>query len=325
VRLAHEWVIAEPPQLVELTGGRRIGADLVTQIEQRIAELRRLDDYVSGGDLTEVVERELRATLTVLREATCSVALGRRLRVAVAELLQLCGWVAADTGDHARAIRHPCAGIDVAQEVDDAPLAANLLSTLAYQIAGTGALQEATLLARTAEAGARSRATPRVRALLHERVAWAHALAGERLQTEQALAAVETLHGRGRPDAEPEWVYWLDETEMNAMAGRCYVELGLPERAVPLLTRALADYDPNRTRELALYTIWLVQAQVMLGDVDQAVAGAERVLALTRRVASTRSDGRVDVLQRALTPYRQVPSVVQFDEQVRHWRHAARA
>jgi transcriptional regulator with XRE-family HTH domain len=322
VRLAHEWLVAGPPQLAELAGGRRIGTTLVEQIELRVAELRRMDDYVSGGDLIEVVERELRATTAVLREATCSTALGRRLRVATAELRQLCGWVCADAGRNARAARHLCSGISVAQEADDAPLAANLTSTLSYQFANAGDSRDALLLARTAVAGASGNATPKVQALLNERVAWANALAGDREDTERALSAVEDLYERSRHDDEPEWVYWLDETEINVMAGRCHIELGLAHRAVPLLVNALAGYDTSRTRDLALYTSWLVQAQVMLGDIDQAAAGAHEVLAMTKRMTSARSNDRIDVLQRVLGPYHRIPAVADFDDQVQDWRRA---
>lgn len=49
-------------------------------------------------------------------------------------------------------------------------------------------------------------------------------------------------------------MYWLTEDEITIMAGRCYVELCQPDRAVPLLTGVLARYDERQTRESALYT-----------------------------------------------------------------------
>jgi hypothetical protein len=65
------------------------------------------------------------------------------------------------------------------------------------------------------------------------------------------------------------------------MAGRCYVELDLPERAIPLLEGTLRHYDERMTRELALYTSCLTAAQIMTGNVDVAVATATRTLELT--------------------------------------------
>jgi hypothetical protein len=51
------------------------------------------------------------------------------------------------------------------------------------------------------------------------------------------------------------------------MPGRCYLELGQPDRAIPLLTGALTGYDERQTRESALYTSWLAEAHVQAGDI----------------------------------------------------------
>ena len=42
--LAHEWLTADKPQILELSAGRRIGDSLITTIERRVAQLRRADD-----------------------------------------------------------------------------------------------------------------------------------------------------------------------------------------------------------------------------------------------------------------------------------------
>src|SRR6476660_6731132 len=47
--LAHQWLIAVPPQRYELNAGRRIGMDTVGRIELRVQQLRRLDDHVGGA------------------------------------------------------------------------------------------------------------------------------------------------------------------------------------------------------------------------------------------------------------------------------------
>jgi transcriptional regulator with XRE-family HTH domain len=47
-RLAHEWLVAEPPQIVEVRAGRRIGEGLARKIEGRVAQLRRMDDFIGG-------------------------------------------------------------------------------------------------------------------------------------------------------------------------------------------------------------------------------------------------------------------------------------
>jgi tetratricopeptide (TPR) repeat protein len=316
-RLVHEWLVIEPPQLVEIAAGRGIGDGLVTKVERRVVQLRRMDDFVAGGELQELVERELRTTTALLRDAAYDEALGRRLLTVVAELCQLAGWVTDDAGNHPAAARYYSVGVEAAHAAGAAPLAGNLISSLAYQISNIGDPRDAALLAQTAYVGARHQATSTTRALFKERVAWANARAGDRRQTERALAAVETEYAHRAPDEDPEWVYWLNEDEIDIMAARCHVELGAADRAVPLLSRALGRYDERMTREFALYLSWLAEAQVMLGEVDEAAATASTALELTARTTSARSDDRVALLRRKLHPYRNVRAVADFEEHVR--------
>ncbi|MGH3965624.1 MAG: hypothetical protein ACRDRY_20615 [Pseudonocardiaceae bacterium] len=199
-----------------------------------------------------------------------------------------------------------------AHTAGDRPTAANLVSTLSYQVASLDDPHEAVLLARSAATGAREHASTTTRALLGERVAWAHARAGQARHTERALSAVDTDYDRRRPADDPEWVYWLDENEITVMAGRCYVELGQPERAIPLLTGVLARYDKRHARESALYTSWLAEAHVQAGDVEHAAALAEHTLELSNSTSSSRGDDRVTLLSQRLAPYRAVRAVRDF-------------
>jgi transcriptional regulator with XRE-family HTH domain/tetratricopeptide (TPR) repeat protein len=311
-RLVHEWLVAETPQTVEITAGRRIGMGMVDTVTRRVAQLRRVDDFIAGRELQPLIERELRTTARLLAEAAYPDQVGRALLSAVAELCQLAGWVTVDAGAPERAARHLALGVHAAHSAGDRPTAANLVSTLAYQVANLGDPHEAVLLARSAASGARGRASATTRALLQERVAWAHARAGELRHTERALSAVEVDYEQRRPADDPEWVYWLDEDEITVMAGRCYVELGQPDRAIPLLTGVLERYDERQTRESALYTSWLAEAHVQAGDIEHAAGLAERTLDLSSSTSSSRGDDRVTLLAQRLTPYRAVHAVRDF-------------
>jgi len=161
-RLVHEWLVIEPPQLIELQTGRRIGEALVSKVERRVAELRRMDDYVAGGDLHRLVEQELRATAGLLHEASYPEALGRRLLVAVGELCQLAGWVLSDAGAYAGATHYYSVGLKAAHAADNVPVAANLISTLSYQVSNVGQPHDAVLLAHSAVAGAGQQTRPTV-------------------------------------------------------------------------------------------------------------------------------------------------------------------
>ncbi|ABW12068.1 hypothetical protein Franean1_2638 [Parafrankia sp. EAN1pec] len=314
LRRAHEWLVTEPPQAVETRTGRRIGEAFTRKVEGRVAQLRRLDDFVGGRDLYELVAREVAATTAVLDDAAYDEHLGRRLRSAVAELCQLAGWVAMDAGHTQAARRFYLDGVKAAHAAGNSPVAANLISTLSYQFANQHDPRTAILLARTALRGAENSATPATLALLYERIAWAHAKAGDRSATEKALAAVERHYDQRRPDDEPTWVYWLDDNEIQVMAGRCYVELGLPQHAEPLLVDAVARCDEDHAREAALYRSWLAEAYLQTGDIGRAVEEATHVVRLDARAGSARTSDRVQHLRAGLAAFRTDPAVRAFED-----------
>jgi hypothetical protein len=311
-RLVHEWLVTETPQTVEITTGRRIGMGIVDTVTRRVAQLRRADDFIAGRELQPLVERELRATARLLHEGAYTDRVGRALLDAIAELCQLAGWVTVDAGAPERVARYLALGVHAAHAAGNQPTAANLVSTLAYQVANLDDPHEAVLLARSAATGARGHASATTRALLQERVAWAHARAGEIRHTERALSAVDTEYDQRRPADDPEWVYWLDSDEITVMAGRCYVELGQPSRAIPLLTEVLERYNERQTRESALYTSWLAEAHVQAGNVEHAAALAERTVELSSSTSSARGDDRVTLLAQLLAPHRAVGAVRTF-------------
>ncbi len=184
---------------------------------------------------------------------------------------------------------------------------------LAYQTVSTTApdLDTALALYETAE----HEASPRVRALLLDRLAWTYAVAGHAQETERALArAQEALDGSdGRP--EPDWVFWVDDTELQIMAGRCWTELRRPLRAVPLLEDVLARYEDTHARDKALYLTWLASAYLDAGEPEQAAAVTGRAFDLAAGVGSVRPAGRMASM---LQPYWALPDVAALLERVRN-------
>ena len=199
-------------------------------------------------------------------------------------------------------------GIKAAHAAGSLPLAANLISTLGYHLTNTKKPREGLLAVRSALTGAKN-ASATTRALFHERIAWAYANTGQVRQAHQALAKVERDFARRDPDSDPEWVYWLDEDEIDTMAARCFVELGEPRRAIERLTGVVNRYDPRHIRELALYTSWLSQAHLRSGEIEQASYYANQVAHLAARTMSSRSDERVRVPVGDFQPFTEVGSV----------------
>ncbi|NJC71484.1 tetratricopeptide repeat protein [Planosporangium thailandense] len=313
--LSQEWRVVDPPQLVETRAGRRIGTRLAEVVVERTDALRRMDDFLGGGDMHDLVRRELRVTLAMVRGASYTEKTGRLLLGAVGELCQLAGWVASDAGLYDLAARYYLGGVSAAHAADDKPLAANLLSSLAYQVANVGDRPDAVLLACTAYHGAEKTATPTARALLLERLAWANARFGDTQATIRTLAQVDETFADSQPDNDPVWVYWLNQDEIDVMAGRCLTELKQPKKAIALLDQAVRRYDDSHAREKALYLSWLAEAHADNGNAEEAAATALRALHLSASTTSARSTDRIKVVRRALQSYRGNSAVDEFEDQ----------
>lgn len=92
---------------------------------------------------------------------------------------------------------------------------------------------------------------------------------------------------------EPEWVYWLDRTEIDVMAGRCMIELGNPAAAEPLLTNAIMSYPTDHTREVAFYLSWLAEAYTRVDTFDAARDALDQASRTAREINSARFDLRI--------------------------------
>lgn len=317
--LSHAWLSADTPQVIELQAGRRIGASLITTIERRVIQLRRADDYMSGRASHALVCKEIKDTTRLLNEAILTEPQARRLLTATGELAQLAAFVAADAGLYRQAITYAEGGIVAAHASGDAPLAANIISTLSYQIANTGNPRQAAMLARTAYAGSRHDSTATEKALFLERIAWADAKSGDIQSCERALGQVEETFSRSDQSLDPDWVYWLNREEIDVMAGRCFTELNQPAKAVSLLSEAIAAYDSTHIREISLYQSWLAESYVLLGDVDTATDLALQVLDLGMRADSARADERLAYLATLITPFKNVRGAAEFLDRCREY------
>jgi tetratricopeptide (TPR) repeat protein len=281
--------------------GRQVGRSLAAEVEQRVIDLRRLDDTVGGGDLAPVVHRELADLRTVVDSASYSADVGRRLLVAMGELSQLAGWAESDAGHYAAAQQAYVDGASAADEAADPILAAQLFSSLAYQMANVGNPSDALLLAKTAVKGARE-ASPVAKTLLLERVGWAAARSRDADLTRRMLVAVDDAYeARSAGIREPDWVYWMSRDEIDVMAGRCWIEVGRPALAAPLLQHAIDSYDVDHAREVALYRTWLAESYARAGEFDQARTVIAQARGASGTINSARLSSRVTEIEQLVS------------------------
>ncbi|GAB2940808.1 hypothetical protein GCM10027280_31670 [Micromonospora polyrhachis] len=315
ITLAHAW-LADPtgplsadlgdlpfPPATSTTGPT--GGAGITMAD--ITNLRRLDDLVGGVDLLHQGLDQLARARSVL--AGPEAATRRSGRSLVATAGQLAGWLAADAGAEQTAWDAYRLALVTAAADGDRCLAAHVLGSASHLLASLGEAAGALILAQTAYAGSRRRATPGVRALLLHRIAFAAALDGRTRAAQTALTAAHRAADRRDPAHDPPWLYWLDDTELTAMTGRCLAALRRPLRAEPLLAQARHQVAPGRSS--AVYGAWLARTYLRLGEVEQACVIADAALLDAIRVGSVRAATELVRVRRQLAPHRDEPAVRQ--------------
>ncbi|MFZ4236833.1 XRE family transcriptional regulator [Streptomyces murinus] len=294
------------PVLTRPPVGRRIGSDLPRQLRERTARLRRLDDILGGGDTYPVYVSEYQDTKSIIRDYQHTEATRQGLLSVLAEQAQQAGWAAFDAGRSADATSLYKASHMAAVEAQDPALAGNALAFLAYQSVNRQDGME-TATRSVEEAG--PEAPPSVRALLNERLAWAYAVAGRGTECERALEAAGAALAEADDTPQPDWAAWVDATELQIMAGRCWTELRRPLRAVPVLTKALNSYADAHARDKSLYLSWLATSYLHAGEVEEAAKVVGRALDLAAEVASVRPRQRLNPLIEQLHPHHGLSAV----------------
>ncbi|PZG04932.1 transcriptional regulator [Nonomuraea aridisoli] len=314
--LAAQWATAKPALAVR--GGRRIGAEVVTQLDARLAALRLLDDEIGSAHVYEAATTEIRLIRSLLKQTSHSEQVGRRLYGAAAEACRLAGWCAYDNGNHADAERHFIAALRSAASAGDDTIGALTIAFWANLRYAGGDPRGALDLLDGALASRRI-SSPRVVALLDVRRARAYSLAGEPVQAYRAVESAFASYDKAAPAGQDlPALYWLNAGEVHQSAGSAALSLGEPRRALEHFEAALHGDDPYDTRQeargAAIYLARRSEAHLALGDLDAAVEVAEQVVRLMGGVESARGTSALEDLRGGLLDHKEVPVVRNFLE-----------
>ncbi|MDX8028814.1 helix-turn-helix domain-containing protein [Lentzea sp. BCCO 10_0856] len=281
----------------------------------RTARLRRLDNYLGGRDTYSLYASELASTKAYVKSVSCTPKMRTALVSVISEQAQMTGWAAFDAGMQAEATRHYRDSLKAAKEAKDDVLAGNALAFLAYQEVSTSGPNIS--LAEASFTAAEKDATPKVRALLLERKAWTYAVAGDYQATERALEDAKVAVRVRSDHPEPDWVFWIDDNEIEIMAGRCWAELRRPLRAVTTLDTALARFDDTQARDKALYMTSLAHALIDGKEIERAALVTQESVRLAQGVGSVRPLERINGVVDRLQEFKASAGVAQVLDRVR--------
>ncbi|MGH3874189.1 MAG: hypothetical protein ACRDSR_22255 [Pseudonocardiaceae bacterium] len=292
----------------------RIGADAITGLQARLSHLSHLDDVLGSGKLRDLAAAELRLLTSLLTETTHTADTEQRLYGLAAQASRLCGWLCYDSGLHAAAQRYYLTALRASATAGDVLTGANTLAFQAIQTYTVGNPRDAVDLMHTARAAMRGRSTPKTSAILHAREARACSKINDCQGCHRALAAAfESL--TTTCDYEPEWCYWINDTEIHMLAGSCALDLGDPRRALDHFTTAQTAFDTGSfPGGAAIYLARAAEAHLALGDLDAAAVLGAQALRCHTTIDSARGDQTLTGLRTKLAHHGKTPAVREFLE-----------
>ncbi|MFI2783039.1 tetratricopeptide repeat protein [Streptomyces sp. ALB3] len=288
--------LAVPPQ-------RRVGEAEVHAVERAVRQIRLLDDRHGADGLYRRASQPLRAAYALLDSGgTTRSSTADRLHAGAGELAISVGWLAHDSGRFEDARSHYAEALATARLAGDAALEAHAFCNASFLARDTGRAREAVRAAEAGQRAARPLGSSRLLALLALREAGARAWLGDRTGCEQAIGRAQTAFERGPSEADPEWMSFFREAEMELLEAQCWSALGDWPRAARHARRATRLQDPHFTRNLALYRAQLAGDLARAGTADEAAAASHQVLDLLDRVQSSRIRGILASAVRVLRP-----------------------
>ncbi|MEU6799832.1 hypothetical protein [Streptomyces neyagawaensis] len=295
----------------------RAGSSEVGALEAAVRKIRLLDDRHGADGLYRRASAPLRAAYALLDAGTTRQASADRLYAGAGELAISVGWLAHDSGRFDDARSHYAEALATARMSGDPALEAHAFCNTAFLARDAGRPREAVRAAQAAQRVARPLGSPRLMSLLALREAGGWSGLADRTGCEQALARAHALFGRGTSDADPEWMTFYGEAELEALEAQCWSTLGDWPRAARHARRATQLQNPHFTRNIALYTAELADDLARGGRPDEAAAAGMRVLDLLDEVQSSRVQQMLAGTARVLLPHRRAAGVSAFLE-----RHA---
>jgi transcriptional regulator with XRE-family HTH domain len=229
---------------------------------------------------------------------------GRQLLAVAGELALCTGWIAMDGGRLPLARPLYDEARELAAGAGDAVLSVHVLtnqSMLYAEMARTGPSREparqALRLAFQAQEEGRYIPVPRLHALIALRHASAASLLGDKAAFHAGITQARRELDRGpRDDDPPEWLRFVDETEITGVEARGYLNLGEASRSAQLYRQVLASGLSTRNR--ASYGAGLADALLKQGARQEAVVAATNVLpALEGGVTSMRCLNRLRLVR----------------------------
>jgi transcriptional regulator with XRE-family HTH domain len=323
------WLVdpVSPPE-ADLPGGVRVGMGDVERFRVTVEAFGQLDDRFGGGHGRQALIQYLSSDGDRLLRGRFTEAVGSALFSSVAEATLLAAWMSYDSAPRsALAQRYFIQALALAQAGGDRLLGASILDAMSHQATFTGRFGEAASLARAAQTGTAGIATPTLTAHFHTMEARALARLGDSRGCDRALAEAVREFERRRPDDDPAWIRYFDDSELAAEFGHCLRDLGRASDAAQYASRSVGTADgAGFVRSDFFATMVLADAHLAAGELEQGCVTALTALRAGELIRSARCVNYLREFRQGLARAADATVVTDFNEQAREsrlWRIAS--
>jgi len=289
---------------------------LLTRIDGRLDDLRRLDDELGSGEVHRLARGELLYTVTMIKTGRYTGTALDSLYAMAAEAARQVAWSAFDQGRPGVAQHYFDGSLRASAIAGDPVSGAYALSFAAIQCYSTPQqAQRAVALLETAREKVARRATPRMEAMLAARTARALSKTGAKKECARQLAIARAALDQGVHEDDPKTLYWVDYGEIEMIAGSSALQLGDPDEALRCFEAAMAAAypgDQEYPRSHAIYLARAAEAHLARHDLDAAVASARHAARCLGTVDSARSASELSTLRAQLAAHTGYPAVRDF-------------
>lgn len=273
-------------------------------LKERLEAYRSMDNAYGGSAVRDAVSNALNFEALPLLKSHGHSPVARDLQQTTAELAQLAGWTAYDSGLHSLARRHFKVALELAVEAHDDALSCEILAARAHQAAFLQNGDDATQLAQSALRFAVRSGLPSLVSEVYMSSAHGYALQNDTKRTYQSLRLAEDEFSKISPDNDPAWAKYLCDAYLHARTGHTLLAIGEHHAATECATASLTMNNQTYVRGHMFNLSLLAESSASTGDIERATDAGTHALALAHKLRSQRSHEYLRRLAVALVPYR---------------------
>lgn len=275
-----------PRQASPESGLSRAGVE-VDSVRAMTQTFRRLDNMYGGGHIKSAIGGYLTSTIEpMLREGRQNSSARSERFSAVAELYQLAGWMAYDTGQAEVGRRHMRTALRLSKSAGNVALSAEMLAGMSHHAAFHGKPDDAVDLAMAAAHIAERTGIRRLSAEAAAMEAHGLALQNEKRDCISALTAAERAFENSSDDV-PEWLRYFDNAYLSAKFAHTFRDLGQLREAEVFARRSLEMSDGYERGKL-FNTALLASILAAQRRIDEACAAGRDAVNMANSVRSVR-------------------------------------